>query len=42
MKDFIKKLLCLDPKSRLGYSSFENLKKHDIFKQIDWKRYEKK
>jgi hypothetical protein len=42
MKDFIKQLLCIDPKSRLGYSSFEDIKKHKIFQNIDWEKYKKK
>jgi len=39
MKDFIKKLLNVNPKKRLGYSSFNDIKSHPLFKGIDWEKY---
>lgn len=36
MRDFINKLLIMDSKKRLGYNSFDELKEHAIFSQIDW------
>lgn len=43
-KSFLKGLLSLDPKKRLGYgkNGSENIKKHAFFKGMDWKALAKK
>ncbi|KAJ1995749.1 rim15, signal transduction response regulator [Coemansia spiralis] len=35
-RDFITRLLCRDPKRRLGYNGAEEVKAHPMFKSIDW------
>ncbi len=36
-KDLIKKLLCRDPRKRLGASrDSEEIKEHEFFKDINW------
>lgn len=34
--DLIEKLLCMDPKKRLGSHSINEVKDHPFFKGIDW------
>ncbi|KAJ2558832.1 rim15, signal transduction response regulator [Coemansia sp. RSA 1933] len=36
-RDFITKLLCRDPKRRLGYNGTEEVKAHPMFKGVDWR-----
>lgn len=41
-KDFLKKLLTIDPEKRLNIDEdFEKVKKHPFFKNIDWKNLQK-
>ncbi|KAJ2865246.1 rim15, signal transduction response regulator, partial [Coemansia erecta] len=35
-RDFITKLLCRDPKRRLGYNGTDEVKAHPMFRGIDW------
>jgi len=35
-KSLISKLLDRDPSKRLGVKDFNEIKKHDFFKKIDW------
>ncbi|KAL0210755.1 hypothetical protein P9112_009053 [Eukaryota sp. TZLM1-RC] len=35
-KDFITKLLQLDPKNRLGYDSIDEIKQHPFLREINW------
>mmetsp|Transcript_36789 Transcript_36789/g.67910 ORF Transcript_36789/g.67910 Transcript_36789/m.67910 type:complete len:465 (-) Transcript_36789:165-1559(-) len=37
-KDLISKLLVLEPSKRLGAENLEQLKSHEFFKDIDWKK----
>ena len=42
-KDFIEKLLIIDPKERLGSQGSESIKSHPLFEGVDWDlAYEKK
>lgn len=34
--DFVSRLLATNPKERLGYRGAKQVKKHDLFKDIDW------
>lgn len=34
--DFVKRLLARDPKKRLGYGGFAEMKAHPFFASIDW------
>ncbi|KAJ1769772.1 rim15, signal transduction response regulator [Coemansia sp. RSA 1813] len=36
IRDFITKLLCRDPKQRLGHNGAEEVKAHPMFRGIDW------
>lgn len=36
--DFIEKLLDMNPKTRLGAKSIEEVKSHPFFKGIDWNK----
>ncbi|KAJ1898346.1 rim15, signal transduction response regulator, partial [Coemansia sp. IMI 209127] len=35
-RDFITKLLCRDPKRRLGYNGADEVKAHPMFRGVDW------
>jgi hypothetical protein len=37
-QDFIKSLLMVDPKQRLGFDGADSVKKHPFFNGIDWGR----
>jgi len=34
--------LRVDPKQRLGYANFSEIKNHAFFKGFDWEKYNKK
>ena len=42
MENFIKSLLVLDPKKRLGFNGSEEVKNHPLFKDVDWQKAENK
>ena len=39
--DFVKRLLASDPKERMGYGGFQEMKAHPFFKEIDWDNIDK-
>lgn len=43
LEDLIRRLLCKDPKKRLGFNGAEEVKSHPFFKDVDWQAvYDKK